>query len=184
MGQKFNPDIFGTRQILLSSSTPTQDVTTYQITATTQIPVDVPWRVADVTTLQSTGTTQIPVDEQLSGADVIKRVSTLENKLEQLEGLFGVNTVYINTLGDENWELKQPLNIAVEQRSSEDFTACLYDVDLYGYGESIPEALEDLKVVIVNQFEFLLQQKGKVELGKPLKKHFEFLNNILVSLNV
>ena len=57
MGQKFNSDIFGTRQTPLSLSTPTQDVTTYQITGTTQIPVDMPWRVADVTILQSTGTT-------------------------------------------------------------------------------------------------------------------------------
>jgi len=83
-------------------------------------------------------------------------------------------------LGDENWELKQPLNIAVEQRSPEDFTACLYDADLYGYGESIPEALEDLKLVIVNQYEYLLQQKDRVELGNPLKKQFEFLNHIIM----
>jgi len=184
MGQKFDHDIFGTRQTPLSSSTPTPGLYIHQSTgATTQISADVQWRPPDVIVLQSTGTTQIPVDEQLSGADVIKRLSTLENKFKQLEGLFGVSTVYINTLGDENWELKQPLHIAVEQRSSEDFTACLYDVDLYGYGESIPEALEDLKLVIVNQYEYLLQQKDKTELGKPLKKQFEFLNNILVSLN-
>jgi hypothetical protein len=162
MGQKLNPDIFGTEQFPLSTGTPIQGSTIFQ----------------------SSGTTQTPVDMHLSGADTIQRVALLENKFEQLEGLFGVSTVSVNTLGDENWELKQPVNVAVEQRSSEDFTACLYDVDLYGYGDSIPQALEDLKVVIVNQFEFLLQQKGKVQLGNLLKKQFEFLTNILVSLNV
>lgn len=148
-----------------------------QITISTGIPAPEP-------TFQTSGTTQIPIDKHLSDTDIIRRVVSIEKKVEQLEGLFSISTVTINILGSENWELKQPLNVAVEQRGPEDFIACLYDVDLYGYGDSIPEALEDLKAVIVNQFEFLLQQEGKVQLGNLLKKQFEFLTTILVSLNV
>lgn len=141
-------------------------------------------RSPDPFSSQSSATDQIPIDQRLSNADLIRRVAILENTVEKLNNLFTVSNVTINTLGDKNWELKQPLNVAVEQRGIEDFVACLYDVDMYGYGETIPDALEDLKETIINQFEFLLQQNHKTALGNLPKNQFEFLNSILVGINV
>ena len=95
-----------------------------------------------------------------------------------------VSSVFINTLGSSQWDIKKPLSIAIEQRSDCEFIACLYDIDLYGYGETIPEALKDLRLSIVNQFEFLLSVESEDVLSEPLKKQFGFLKSILSKKNV
>ncbi len=153
-----------------------------------QIPIGEGIPLQEPFTSQESGTSQIPiaipVELHLSFADLIQRVAAIEDKIVRLDELFSTSIVTINTLGNNKWEFKRPLNVTVEQRGPDDFVACLYDVNLYGYGDSIPEALEDLKIIIVNQFEFLLQQEGELSLGNPLKKQFEFLKNILVDVNV
>jgi len=75
------------------------------------------------------------------------------------------------------------LNIAVEQREVDDFVACLYDANVYGYGDTIPEALNDLRVDIISQFEYLTTQETKVELGKALKRQLDFLKGVIVRKN-
>jgi len=132
------------------------------------------------TSAQSGVTTQLYMEQYLSQVDLIKRIDALENEMKKLEGFFAVNTAVINTLGNPRWELRQPLSISVEQRGVEDFVACLYDVDLYGYGDTVPEALNDLKIAVINQFEYLIGQDRKIQLGKPLKRQLQFLRNILV----
>ena len=65
--------------------------------------------------------------------------------------------------------------IAVEQHGEEDFIACFYDADVYGYGDSIPEALDDLKEQLVNQLEFLLEEEKRVTLGPTPRKQLDIL---------
>jgi len=128
----------------------------------------------------TTGNDQIPVEEHIHRIDLVQRITTLENKTKRLESLFGLSTVPMNTLGNSKWELKQPLDVAIEQRGAEDFVACLYDVDLYGYGDTVPEALNDVKTAIMSQFEYLTRQDRKIQLGESLKRQLQFLRNILV----
>lgn len=130
--------------------------------------------------VQSSGTTQSYAEETLHRIDLVQRVASLENKMRRFESLFSVSTVPINTLGNSKWELRQLLSVSIEQRGAEDFVACLYDVDLYGYGDTVPEALNDLKTAIVNQFEYLIRQDKEIQLGEPLKRQLQFLRNILV----
>jgi len=56
----------------------------------------------------------------------------------------------------------------------------LYDIDLYGYGESIPEALEDFKEALINQFEFLKEQDGQIDFGQLPKNQLMFLDSIIL----
>ncbi|MBU2538039.1 MAG: hypothetical protein KKH22_06345 [Proteobacteria bacterium] len=132
---------------------------------------------------QSTGTSQISIDEYSERIDLIRRVASLEKKIDRIEGFFGISLSSINTLGNKKWEVKQPLNVSIEQRLTDEFIACLYDVDLYGYGETIPEALEDLKTVIVNQYDYLLEQECKIGFGSFLKKQMDFFKKFLVKAN-
>jgi len=143
--------------------------------------------------LQSTGTTQTsigmkPLQKDFQridfGIDVIRRITSIENKMKKLEDFFSINLAPINTLGDSKWELKQGLNVAIERREIDDFVACLYDIDLYGYGDSVPEALEDLKVSMVNQFEYLIEKNEKIQLANSMIKQLKFLKNILVRKDV
>jgi len=127
---------------------------------------------------------QEPAVARLSQEDIVKRVSALEIETKELQAFFKLSSVFINTLGSSQWDIKKPLSIAIEQRSDSEFIACLYDIDLYGYGETIPEALKDLRLSIVNQFEFLLSVESEDVLSEPLKKQFGFLKSILSKKNV
>lgn len=131
------------------------------------------------TAAQSTGFDQRLYEDTLSRNDLIIRISALENKFAKIEQFFNLSTITINSLNNSNWKLVNPINVTIEQRSPEDFVACLYDIDLYGYGESIPEALEDFKEALINQFEFLKDQEGQTELGELPNNQLKFLDSLV-----
>jgi len=116
--------------------------------------------------------------------DLEIEIASIEDEIENLKKLFTVYTVPLNTLGSNKWEFsKPPLHVSIEQRGVSEFIACLYDINIYGYGDTIPEALDDLKEAMVNQFEFLLEQESSVNLGDMPKKQFNFLKEIMVEKN-
>ncbi len=63
----------------------------------------------------------------------------------------------------------------MEQDSEEDFIACFYDADVYGHGDSIKKALDDLKVGLVNQLEFLLEKEKQANLEADTRKQLKVL---------
>jgi hypothetical protein len=116
--------------------------------------------------------------------DLEIEIASIENEIVSLKNLFTVHSVPINTLGSDKWEFrKPPLHVSIEQRGVCDFIACLYDINIYGYGDTIPEALDDLKEAIIDQFEFLLEQESSVKLGNMPKKQLDFLKEIMVEKN-
>lgn len=147
-------------------------------------------REAGARGLQSTISQSIGLQKQeiaIARAEVenlAARVTALEQEMKQhsnlAPGFMHVQTVPIHTLGPAPWRLKEPLLIAIEQRSENHFVACVYDVDLYGYGETIPDAIDDLKVMILDQFEYLSERQQTVKLGSMPKKQLDFLEDILV----
>ena len=128
--------------------------------------------------VQTTGFDQASYEDAQSRYDLIKRIYALENKVEKIEGFFIVFSVPINSLNNKEFELKKPIDVTIEQREIEEFIACLYDAELYGYGESIPEALEDLKEATVNQFKYLKKQEGEIQFGRLPQKQFDFEVNV------
>lgn len=134
---------------------------------------------------QTTGTQQFVEFHDVGfQKDIEKGFSRLENEMKSIQSsmasLFRVHTVSINTLANSKWELCQPLSIAVEQRAADEFVACLYDVNLYGYGGTMPEAIDDLKAVMVDQLEYLSEREGEIDLGGELKQQLTYLRKILV----
>ena len=95
------------------------------------------------------------------------RLDSIENQLTVASELLNqkIYSITINDLAQNEWNLDKPLIVTVEQHSKDDFIACFYDADVYGYGDSIPEALGDLKEQLVNQLEFLLEEEERVTLG-------------------
>lgn len=102
-----------------------------------------------------------------------------ELKKENEDSKFCTYSVTINDIGEGQWMLANPIIVTIEQRSEDDFVACFYDADIYGYGESIPDALDDLKFHIVSQFEFLLQEEKSIELGTIPAKQLIVLHNLI-----
>lgn len=103
------------------------------------------------------------------------QIDKIQGELGKLHSSFQVYSIAINDLGQNEWILDKPLIITVEKRDEEDFIACFYDADVYGYGDSIPEALDDLKERLVNQLEFLLTAEKRVSLGLVPQKQLEVL---------
>jgi len=116
--------------------------------------------------------------------DLEIEIASIEDEIASLKNLFTVHSVPINTLGSDKLEFrKPPLHVSIEQRGVCEFIACLYDINIYGYGDTIPEALDDLKEAIMGQFEFLLEQESSVKLGNMPKKQLDFLKGIMVEKN-
>lgn len=105
------------------------------------------------------------------------RLDSIENQLNTASELLNqkIYSIAVNNLAPNEWNLDKPLMVTVEQHSEEDFIACFYDADVYGYGDSIPEALDDLKEQLVNQLGFLLEEEKRVTLGPVPRRQLDVL---------
>lgn len=121
---------------------------------------------------------------QMEIGDLARRIQAIEEETRQLRDFIKVSSVPLYTLRSETLELKEPpLNVAMEQRDAEEFVACLYDISIFGYGETIPEALDDFRENIISQFHYLSEKEAEVKLGKLPEKQLRFLKSILVKLD-
>lgn len=94
-----------------------------------------------------------------------KLASLVQNLEKQLQTALRTYTVALNDLGKASWKMTRPITVTVEQHAPDDFVACFYDADVYGYGDSIPSSLDDLKKHLVSQYEFLVAESQRSELG-------------------
>ncbi len=107
-----------------------------------------------------------------------KLASLVQDFGSQLQTVLRTHTVALNDLGNPAWKMARPILATVEQQAPDDFVACFYDADVYGYGDSIPSSLEDLKRHLVSQYEFLLEESQRVELGLAPAEQFLVLQRI------
>lgn len=115
-----------------------------------------------------------------SEALALENLTSLVQDLgSQLQSAFRTHTVALNDLGLPAWKMTRPILVTVEQRASDDFVACFYDADVYGYGDSIPSSLEDLKEHLVSQYEFLSDESQRVELGPAMAEQFLTLQRMI-----
>jgi hypothetical protein len=101
-----------------------------------------------------------------------KLASLVQDLGSQLQTVLRTHPVALNDLGNPAWKITRPILVTVEQHAPDDFAACFYDADIYGYGDSIPSSLEDLKRHVVSQYEFLLQESENTELGPAMAEQF------------
>jgi hypothetical protein len=108
-----------------------------------------------------------------------KLATSMQNLESQLQAALRTHAIALNDPGDTGWKMTRPIWVTVEQRAPDDFVACFYDADVYGYGDSIPSSLEDLKRHLVSQYEFLLEESKRVELGPSPAEQLLVLSRIL-----
>lgn len=85
----------------------------------------------------------------------------------------------LNDLAQPNWTLNKPLTVTVEQYIQKETTVCFEEAHIYGYGDSIPQALNDLAKHLIGQFEFLLEEEKRVTLGPLPQKQLGTLKSYL-----
>jgi hypothetical protein len=82
----------------------------------------------------------------------------------------------IRSLHDEHLEIDSPIAVLVEE-DEEQTIAYAPDIDVYGFGDDLVDALEDLRMSIVDLYYDLEQNKDK--LGVDLKKICHYLSSIM-----
>jgi len=82
----------------------------------------------------------------------------------------------IRSLHDELLEIDSPIAVLVEE-DEEQGIAYAPDIDVYGCGDDLVDALEDLRMSIVDLYYDLEQNKDK--LGVDLKKICHYLSSIM-----
>lgn len=112
-----------------------------------------------------------------------KLASLVQDLRSQLQTVLRTHTVALNDLGNPAWKITRPILATIEQHAPDDFVACFYDADIYGYGDSIPSSLEDLKKHVVSQYEFLLKESENTELGPATAEQFLVLQRIIEKEN-
>lgn len=111
--------------------------------------------------------------------NIMHQLKNIEEKVEFLINKISTVSIALNTLNSDTWSLAKPLIINFEQRDEEEFVACFYEANIYGYGNSIPEAIEDFQLALTYQFEDLLQDKEEI-LGPMPQKQLTILKDIII----
>jgi hypothetical protein len=83
--------------------------------------------------------------------------------------------ILLYSLHNPNLKLKEPLAVYLEHDKDQTIAFC-YDLDLFGYGETEGEALEDLRKTISDLYYELKGNRGK--LGPLPKKVWDYLSTI------
>lgn len=98
------------------------------------------------------------------------------NLLPQMERVLEKKSILIYTLHSPSLKLKEPLAVHLEYDKEEVIALC-YDIDLFGYGETEVEALEDLRSTIEDLYYELKENESN--LGILPQRIWGYLSSII-----
>ena len=75
--------------------------------------------------------------------------------------------IFIDSLNSDRYLLKKRISVTIEYFENT-YIATNYDLDIYGYGDSEIEALDELKTLIVEYFEDLKDEKDLAPLPQKM----------------
>ena len=84
----------------------------------------------------------------------------------------------LENLRDARYEVMHSIPVVLEE-DEEQYVATWYDADLFGYGDSEQEALDDLCESIVSLWEVLKRESAARGLGDALVKQWAFLQKVI-----
>lgn len=96
--------------------------------------------------------------------------------LPQIEKVMEKKSILIYSLSSPLLKLKEPLAVHLEY-DKEEVVAFCYDLDIFGYGESEIEALDDLRKTILDLYYELKENKDN--LGILPKRIWDYLSFIV-----
>ncbi|MDI6795095.1 MAG: hypothetical protein QME81_19885 [bacterium] len=98
------------------------------------------------------------------------------NLLPQIERVLEKKSILIYTLHSSSLKLKDPLAVHLEYDQEEVIASC-YDLDLFGYGETEVEALEDIRATIEDLYYELKENESK--LGILPQRIWGYLSSVI-----
>ncbi|MBM3237010.1 hypothetical protein FJZ31_12030 [Candidatus Poribacteria bacterium] len=115
---------------------------------------------------------------QQSLNDISSRLEKIESISNKLENFIVPQsyTIFIQNLQHPFYRLRCPIPILIEH-DDDIVIATYHDIDMYGTGADIQEALSDLCDAIVEYYETLKDNEGN--LGLLTSQHYAFLKQII-----
>ena len=83
--------------------------------------------------------------------------STMNTAITKQEQIIQYKNIFIDSLRSEKYKLKKPIPINLEHAEAV-YIATNYDLELYGYGDSEQEAIEELRNSIIECYEDLKEE--------------------------
>ena len=114
------------------------------------------------------------IEEQLTS----ERISALLNRISEFTEvtLKLPHTIFIGSLRHDWYKLTLPIPVSIEYEEDA-VIASFYDVDVYGIGNEIQEAITDLCSQIVEVYELYLQNEHR--LGSVPRREWKYLQTIV-----
>ncbi|MBM3234925.1 hypothetical protein FJZ31_01370 [Candidatus Poribacteria bacterium] len=122
-------------------------------------------------------TTQGLPSNKVKGQLTSKEISAFLNRIAEFtEALKVPHTIFISDLRHDKYKLTQPIPVSIEY---EDDTVIVsfYDVDVYGTGDDIQEAITDLCSQIIEVYELYSQNVNR--LGPVPTREWKYLQTIV-----
>jgi hypothetical protein len=115
------------------------------------------------------------VDQALHDLQV--QVQNMRDLLTQLRRGYP-RQVLLENLRNPQYEVTRAIPVVLEEDEGQ-YVATWYDADLFGYGDSEQEALEDLCETIVSLWEVFKREAAAQGLGDSLAKQWAFLQKVI-----
>ena len=107
---------------------------------------------------------------------ILRELKTIEEGLEGLNFAIRREDIIISSLSDERLTLKQPISIYIAKDNG-GYIANYYDVEAVGFGDTVSEAINNLKENIIELYFDLVNDINN--LGPLPKKWLVTLNEII-----
>ncbi len=106
----------------------------------------------------------------------IQEIKALLQKQADTNSLRAPKTIFVDNLRSNGYRLSHALPVTVEYEE-DTVIASFYDLDLYGLGDEVSEAIDDLCATLVEYYEMLLED-GEC-LGPLPHKHWQYLQTLV-----
>ena len=86
----------------------------------------------------------------------IQEIKSLLQEQAETKSLRPPKTIFVDSLRSELYRLSHAIPVTIEYEE-DTVIASFYDLDLYGLGDEIPEAIDDLCAMLIEYYEMLLE---------------------------
>ena len=120
----------------------------------------------------------------MNGMEVLaKEIKNLQIDMREMKGLLASlrrypKQIQLENLRNQRYELIHPTCILLEEDDGQ-YAATWYDGDVFGYGDSEQEAIDDLCETITAIWEILKKEAQTHGLGDALAIQWQFLQKII-----
>ena len=106
----------------------------------------------------------------------IQEIKSLLQKQTDTNSLRAPKIIFVDNLRSDGYRLSHAFPVTVEYEE-DTVIASFYDLDLYGLGDEVSEAIDDLCATLIEYYEMLREDRNC--LGPLARKHWQYLQTLV-----